>query len=566
MTAVRRLRTLAASGAAILAAATVLASCSSGGESTTSTSQGAEAQQGGTFTDLAQLIADPPHIDPGLVSELDGAQVTKALYQGLTDYDYTDPVNPKLTGSVAESWQSNPDATEFTFKIKQGQKFDNGEPVLPSSVAFAWNRNCKKSFASDYAYLFEIVEGGKACIEEDAPLSGVTADDSAMTLTVKLDKPYADFPVIVSHTIFFPLPEQAMQNLPDQTSWEQGIMIGNGPFKMTAPKNDQQVALERNDNWNANLPGQTKAHLDKLIFKISKDVDSAYKSFQAGEGQSSTIPSGQYAAAKQKYPNNTVGDPLAATYYFDFNVQNDPVVGGEKNVKLRQAISQAIDRDAINQAAYDGVRPISTGITPPLVPGFQENLCQYCKYDKDAAQKAFDDWKGAGNTLAAPLKIQYNSGAGHEEVVKIIISDLNEIGIQAEAEPIESDVYFDKLRDGACVFCRAGWFYDYPLYDNGMYDNFATASIGGNNLGPVSDPEFDSLVEKARSTVDDQEREATFRQAEQRLLNGVIAAVPITWYVGDQVAADGVLNYHQLGTGFIPWDQVGFAPGKAPQS
>ena len=88
----------------------------------------------------------------------------------------------------------------------------------------------------------------------------------------------------------------------------------------------------------------------------------------------------------------------------------------------------------------------------------------------------------------APIQIQFNSGAGHEDVVQIIIDNLATIGIQAEAEPFPTETYFTELADGACQICRAGWYADYPTYDNFLYDLFHSDAIGGNNHGVVLEP------------------------------------------------------------------------------
>src|SRR5690606_28127823 len=144
-------------------------------------------------------------------------------------------------------------------------------------------------------------------------------------------------------------------------------------------------------------------------------------------------------------------------------------IGGEENRLLRQAISQAIDRDDINEAVYEGTRTTATGITPPGIPGFEEGLCDYCEYDPEAAEQAFQEWQDEGNELTEPLPIQFNEGAGHEPVIEIIVDNLAEVGIDAVGEPLPTDTYFSQLADGACVICRAGWIADYPTYDNFMF-------------------------------------------------------------------------------------------------
>jgi len=372
-----------------------LAACSSSksGTATTNTSaETASVPEGGTLIDGAQLQIDNlTSYDPGQVQTLDESQVTTALYDGLTEFDFTDKTNPVLKGQVAEKWESNADATEFTFTIKPGQTFSNGDPVLPSSFKYAWNRNGQSAFASPYGYLINYVKGGAALQEGTITDLGdaIVADDAAMTLKVTLEAPQADFPSIVSHPFFGPLPEKVVSQLADQNEWNKMIMIGNGPFKMEAPANEQQVVLVRSDSWSGDVMGNTKAKLDKIVFKVSKDVESAYTDFEAGNTMTATIPSGQFGPAQQQY-SNTVKSPTLGAYFFDFGF-TDPQIKGDDNVLLRQAISQAIDRDEINAKVYEGTRVIPTGVTPPGIPGFKEGICKYCAFDQAAAQTAFDD-------------------------------------------------------------------------------------------------------------------------------------------------------------------------------
>ncbi len=192
----------------------------------------------------------------------------------------------------------------------------------------------------------------------------------------------------------------------------------------------------------------------------------------------------------------------------------------------------AIDRDAINESVYNGLRTSSTGVTPPGIPGFAENICDYCAYDPEAAQAAYDEWLAAGNEPET-IPIQFNADAGHEPVVAIFVDNLAAIGIEAEADPRITETYFSELADGACVICRAGWIADYPTYDNFMYDLFHTESIGFNNYAGVSIPEFDAVVDEAKQTTDPDAQAALFQEAEDILLNQVVDVIPINWYLGD---------------------------------
>ena len=522
-----------------------------------------ELQQGGEFVDLSAFSQGPAeNIDPALSTTVSASQVGESLYDGLTKVDYSDIENPVVRGEVAESWEPNEDATEWTFTIREDLQFSDGTDVLPSSFVRAWERATDPDFAGDYSYLFNFIDGGAEKLDGAADtLSGLEADDEAMTLTVALSAPYANFDAVAGFKLFAPMPE-AVEELDDQTEWEQGLMIGNGPFMLDAPINDQEIVLVPNPEWDGTkydeelgLPEQP--YLERLTFRVSADQDTAYNAFEAGEGQTATIVAGRVQEAVDNYAT-TLNDPALGIYYFQIN-DRDPRVGGEENKLLRQAISQAIDRDEINEAVYEGTRTNATGITPPGIPGFQEGLCDYCEYDPEAAQAAYEEWQAAGNSLTEPLPLQFNADAGHEPVVQIIIDNLDQIGIPAVAEPIPSETYFGQLADGACVICRAGWLADYPTYDNFMFDLFDTSALDGNNYG-YSNPEFDELLAEAKATTDLDEAADLYHQAEQVLLNDDIGTIPINWYLGTTVYnPDEVANLDQTPDFHIVWETVALA-------
>jgi len=541
--------------AACIAAGMILSACGGDDEKQGGSGSAAGEASGGELVDLGTFVGDPPeHIDPALNSTLDAYQVINALYDGLTDVSFDDPDNPEVVPLVAESFEPNDDATEWVFTIRDGVKFSDGEQVLPSSFVRAWERATDPEFAGDYSYLFNLVEGGAEKLDGSAEtISGVTADDDAMTLTVKMAAPYANFDAVAGFQTFFPMPS-AVDDLADQAEWENGLMIGNGPYKMAEPRTEQEIVLERNDEWAGDFRGTERASLDKITFGVSQDPDSAYNAFEAGEGDTANIPPGRVTEADENYAT-TLDVPILGSYHFDIN-QRDPAIGGPENLDLRKAVSLAINRDEINEAVYDNTRTTSTGVTPEGIPGWKADLCEFCGYDKEAAQKAFDAWKAAGNSQAEPLRIQFNAGAGHEDVVQIMIDNLSAVGIQAVAEPFPSETYFSQLAEGACQICRAGWFADYPTYDNFMYDLFHTDSLNGNNYG-FSNPEFDQLVDQAKSETDNEKAAELYNQAEQILLNEEVGVIPINWYRGDYVYnPDKVTNFPQSPVGIVSYEKV----------
>ena len=519
-----------------------------------------EGVQGGEVVDLSAFAGGPAeHIDPRINTTSAGWQVGGSLYDGLTETDFSDPDNPEVRGVVAESWESNDDASEWTFQIREGLKFSDGEDVLPSSFVRGWESASDPDFAGDYSYLYNFIDGGAEKLAGEADtLAGVEADDEAMTLTVTLSEPYSTFPFVAGFQTFMPMPS-AVDDLADQAEWENGEMVGNGPFMLESPRSDTEVVMVPNPEWDGTMYDEElglpeQPYLDRVTFRVSGDLDVAYNSFEAGEADITGFPAGRYQEAQDNYAT-TIETPFLGAYYFQVN-DRDPRIGGEENLLLRQAISQAIDRDEINEAVYEGSRTTATGITPPGIPGFEEGLCEYCTYDPDAAEAAYQEWLDAGNELTEPLPIQLNAGFGHEPVVQIIVDNLDAIGIPAEAEPFDSETYFGQLAEGACVICRSGWLADYPTYDNFMYDLFSTDSLDGNNYG-YSNTEFDDLIAQAKAETDDDARGDLYRQAEQILLNEDVGTIPINWYNGTLVYnGDKIANLVEEPTGHVQWETV----------
>jgi oligopeptide transport system substrate-binding protein len=497
-------------------------------------------------------IGNPPHFDPALNFTVEGAQIITQIWDSMTEFDFSDPKNPVLKPQVAESWTANADASEFVFKVRAGMVFSNGNPVLPSSFAFAWNRAADKTLAATYAYLFYFIKGGKDVVEGKAKtIAGVVADDKALTLTVTLDKPYADFPAVLSHNVFWPLDEPTVKAVKDQSAYERGVMIGNGPFKMVGPYvKDKGVSLVPNEKYAGTVVGATdgklnlvKPKLTRIDFVASKDLDTSYQTFEAGQIDTAGFPSGKYKEAIAKYPNY-----VASSFNLDYYVfrYDDPVVGGPKNEKLRQAISMAIDRQARADAVCEGSCVVADSLVPPGIPGHLDGLCTICKHDVAKAKALMAEWKAAGGTLSGPITLAFNAGAGHEDTINIIQANLAEIGVEIKQKPISSETYFQDMGKDPAQFFRLGWGADYPLYDNFTGDLLATGS--SNNYSKYSDPAFDAGLDKARSLTDPVARAAAYQEIEKLAVNQGYA-LPLSWGNGGLVftkKVQGLVRYPSL--------------------
>ncbi|HRA34476.1 MAG TPA: peptide ABC transporter substrate-binding protein [Acidimicrobiales bacterium] len=518
-----------------------------------------DAPSGGTFTDYAYMSDSGTNtsFDPGAVQTLNEFQITQAIFDGLTDFDFSEKCQPELKGDLAESWEVNDDATQYTFTLKEGITYSNGTEIKASDFKAAWERAGSAELASAYGYLVNSIEGGEALQAGEADtLSGVTADDEAGILTIDLAAPNAEFASILVHPFFSPAEPADLEKIGNTTGWgDLGLTVGAGPF-MLEKADEIEVVLVPNPEWDGNVYGDTEVKLESIVFKMTDSVETAFQTFEAGEGDSAPIPSGKYQDAMAAYPKNTVDNPLMGVYYFDFGA-DDPQVGGEENLKLRQAIALAIDRQELNDKVYEGTRDDATGIVPPGIPGYKTDICDYCEYDPERAKELFAEWEADGGELTSPIRIDFNEGGSHGDVAAIIQANLKDnLGIETELAGVAEDYFKVVAEPGGCQLCRAGWYADYPTYGNFMVDLFSAASIGGNNFGRFDNPEFEDLIAKAQAETDDAARAELYNQAEAILLNEQTHAVALNFYNGQYVFRDRVHNYDYGPLGFVIWERM----------
>ena len=259
--------------------------------------------------------------------------------------------------------------------------------------------------------------------------------------------------------------------------YENQLMVGNGPYthgvaahrRGDRPRQERQLGRRLQRQHLGPATGSTSCSAS------SADADTSYNGLEAGEGDTARIPSGRTAEAVANW-GTTTDDP-------DHGFVLLPVQRAPTRWSAARRTSSCARRSRRRSTARPSTTPSSTapapwptGITPEGIPGYTPDLCEYCTYDPDAAQAAFDEWTAAGNVQSEPIPIQYGAGGVHGDVVQLIIDNLAPIGIQAVPDERDTTTYFSAMADGACVFCRSGWIADYPTYDNFMFDLFAPAA------------------------------------------------------------------------------------------
>jgi peptide/nickel transport system substrate-binding protein/oligopeptide transport system substrate-binding protein len=539
----------------------LLASC--GGTTTTTTpastpgsstsTTGAAAQTGGTLQ-YALPAGDPAYIDPYNVQESQGTEVTQALFDGLVYFDW---VTGEIKPAVADSWEGNADATVWTFHLKQGTKFSNGREVVADDFVYAWNRVADPKNKSDVSYHLAPIKGFDEMQKGTATtLAGVVAKDP-YTLEVTLSYPWSSFPFVTGHPALSPVPKEEVAKDPKAFL---DMPIGNGPFKMAEPwKHSISIKLVANPDYYGDKP-----IIDGVNFTIFKDEETAFTEFKAGTIEFTTIPTGQIKASVAQYGESDINGGLTAEpgkqvllgpewaiYYVWMNNKDATL----SNKEVREAISLAINRQAIADTVYEGTREPATGPVPKAMPGYEDNLWPFMTYDVEQAKSLLTKAGFPGGQGIPELKLSFNTGAGHEPVMQLIQSDLAKIGIKAKLDGHEWAEYtssFLKQENGAFVksegqqLMRLGWVADYPIIDNFTYPLFQTKSA--DNKALYSNPEVDKQLEQARSTADVDAAIALYQQI-QKTVGADTPMLPIVTYRHRNVTSDKVhdLTYSPQG-------------------
>jgi oligopeptide transport system substrate-binding protein len=503
-----------------------------------------EVAKGGTITfELGDITA----IDPYNAQESEGTQVTQALFDSLT---VIDPKTGLVLPAAAETWTPNADSTVWTFKLRSGATFADGTPVTAQDFVYAWNRIAESASTnatdpSQIAYHLGPVVGFDKAQESGTPMAGVKAIDD-MTLEVTLSSAFADWPYVMAHPALAPVPQKLVEGGVDYNGTKvpfAEMPVGNGPFKMSEPwKHDQYIKVVRNDDYYGK-----KANLDGVDFMIFKDIETAYREFQAGNLDFTQIPDGQIEAAKTAYGVSADGYTVqpgkgvllgaeTAIYFLALNNKKAPL----DNPKVRQAISLAINRDAINKTVYEGTRVVANGMVPPGLPGYDKTGWPYAKYDVDAAKKALADAGYPDGKGLPVLALNYNAGAGHAKVMELVASDLKAIGINTKSETLEGAQHWDLLRTTKYDIGRDGWIADYPIIDNFTYPFFDSES--SDNHSHYANPEVDSNIAKGRATLDSAERISIY-QGVQTTVGEAAPTVPIVYYAHRRVGSNRLNDF-----------------------
>ena len=465
--------------------------CGCGGGSTGET---AEAGPTGGSNAEAQAPADPQpaetrpnEITVGIAQDLDESlDPHKAVAAGTKEVMFNvfeglmkPTPDGDLIPAVAESAVTE-DGKTYTFTLRQGVKFHNGDPVEMRDVVYSIDRNRLPGEA-----------GEEPLIPALAAIESMKADDTALTIT--LDQPNNEFLAYLTLAI-----------LPEDYDGQDTAPVGTGPFRFVSRAAQDSIVLERfEDYWGE------PAYLDKVTYKIIENADSILMSLQSGAvdlfahltstqvaqlGDDFNIEEGTMNLVQAMYLNNAVAP-------FD-------------DVRVRQALCYAVDRRQILDLAFDGYGSlIGSSMYPAFGKYFDDSLTNRYPHDVEKAKALLAEAgypDGFSMTITVPSNYQ-----PHIDTAQVIVEQLKQAGVTAEIQPVEwatwlSDVYAGRQYQATVVGVDAS-----TMTARALLERFT--STASNNFINYNNAEYDAFFQEAVSAADDAAQTAAYKKAEANL-------------------------------------------------
>ena len=490
----------------ILSFSLLLAACGGDDEKTDSGSD-----ETGESGDEQVLIyargGDSTSLDFASTSDGESSRVTRNIFESLVTYDKE---SFDIVPALAHDWDISDDGKTYTFYLEEGVKFHDGTDFNAEAVKINFERwsdpDHEYSFADEgYVYaLYESLFGGYQGDEGHVIDEINVIDDYEIEFVLK--EPLGPFlQNLGSHYFAITSPAALEEYGPDIDE----NPVGTGPFKFVSWSKDDQIVLEKFDDYRKEgLP-----KLDKVIYEVIPDNAARVIALRSGEvdiiddvnpDEGANI---EDEAGLELYTReaNNVG-------FLGFQTAKEPL----DDKLVRQAISHAIDTESLVEALYAGYAEEGVGLLPPGYLGYHDGLEGY-EYDLEKAEELLAE-AGYEDGLdiefwVMPVSRPYMPDP--EKVAEIIQNDLAKIGVNTEIIREEWAPYIEKTTDGEHEMFLLGW-----SGANGDPDYFLTSllhseSIGGENRSFYTNEEVDKLLDEAKATVDEDERAELYKEAQE---------------------------------------------------
>mgnify|MGYP005964717881 CR=1 FL=1 len=476
----------------------VFAGCSStpateeGASASGDAAQGEAADSEYKDTLVFAMNTDVQSLDPQIQNDTTSEQVVKMLYNTLLKFQDDGTV----VGDLAESWSVSEDKLTWTFNLKQGVKFHNGKELTSADVKATFDRALNAE------------AGGLRTTEIIKMFTAVEAPDP-YTVTITTDGPYGPMESLMCNMSLGIMDADYIEQYGLDLGTSAEGENGTGPFKVVSWERDQEIVVERFDEYFG-----TPAKLQTVVYTVIPEAASRVIALETGEVDVIDKPTDEDLARLEADTENftVLRKPTISQRLFRFGC-NDPIIS---NTKVRQAIVYAIDRQAIIDALFTGSAYPSTAPLAPVTFGYSD--LGEIEQDLELAKSLLAE---AGYPDGFDTKIitteRYQNGI---ELAEIISQQLAEIGINAKIEVWEWSAL------------SASWNgitadeFDQPIFimgagpsmrdaDGGLRGLYTTSETGLNdrNYGFYSNAEVDALIEQGMQETDQQKRVEIYKEA-----------------------------------------------------
>ena len=473
-----------------------------------------------TFT--YSLLDEFTTADPQMVEDVSGSYFVRDLFEGLMNQD----ADGNLIPGVATGYTTNEAKDVYTFTLRDNARWSDGNPVTAHDFVYAWRRLADPATASPYSWFADIMalENVGAVMSGESPPEalGIRALDNH-TLEVRLTASLPYFAAMTTHASTFPSPQWTVRTFGD--NWTKpGNIVGNGAYVLTEHIPNETATRERNTMyWNNDA-----TIIDKVVTLVINDENTDFTRWEAGETDKGAVPSGQYPRLKAEYPDEAISFPRLCTYYMTFNLSPS---GPEafKDVRVRQALSYALDRSVVTDKILQGGQIQAFTFTPGATAGFEVPAVAFGQMSQDQRNvNAKLLMAAAGYGPDNPLKFEYmyNTSEGHKKIA-IAAQQMWKETLGAEATLANQEwKTFLKTRGGQNFdVARGGWCGDYNEAST-FLDLMTTPS--GYNDGKFSNAEVDELMTSARTMSD---ATSNYTRVEEIMANEM-PIIPVYHYTG----------------------------------
>jgi oligopeptide transport system substrate-binding protein len=474
---------------------------------------------------LVAQSAEPEFFDPHRSNFEQDIAVERALFRGLYQLVLDESDNVVAMPAMADG-EPQINGNVYTIKLKSGLKWSDGQPLTAKDFEYSLKRECSAETAGPYQYVLgagmldlvgcdDLFNG-----EGTADAVGVKAvDDTTLQVTLKAPKP--TFTTIMSLWATFPVRQDIVEKFGDKWT-DPGNIVVNGPYTLTEFVAKDHIVLEPNPNWAL----EPKPLLQKITVKFIDDLEVAFRGFQTGELDMTSVPATEIPTIKNDATLNSQFLQIGSLRIWSVEMQMKNEV--LSNPKVRLALSRAIDRASLVKVVYNDAYLPATYWLVKGIPGFQGNgpFENIIGYDPAAAKQALAD-AGFPNGQGFPtLTITVTDRPDRKAEGEFLQQAWKEtLGINTEIQAVDAKTRSNTFNSKNFQLFPGGWQNDYPDPENSLIGLFNTG--GGNNQYECSDPDIDAKLSAAGSETDNAKRIQDLKDAETLIVTRLCGMAPM---------------------------------------